>query len=299
MPGAAAGKSAENTVGTNGTWGHHIDQAQRYGDSIRTHTEDFGLSKIEWTGRTWNPSTGCTKISPGCAHCYAETMSRRLQAMGQMKYRAGFELATHPEILNIPLRSRTPTTWFVNSMSDLFHEHMPVAFIGDVFRVMVAADWHVFQILTKRSVRLSELAPSLPWPVHIWMGVSVESNDYVTRVDDLRSTPAAVKFLSIEPLLGPLPDLNLAGIDWVIVGGESGPKSRAMKEEWILPILSACQSQNVRFFFKQWGGVNKKQAGRQLHGRVWDEMPPMNIRRRPETLESTYPSAGSDLFENL
>lgn len=203
-------------------------------------------------------------------------MAIRLQAMGQAKYRDGFHLATHPDALSIPLRTKTPTTWFVNSMSDLFHEDMPVGFIRNVFDVMVEANWHTYQILTKRSGRLRNLASSLPWPSHVWMGVTVESNDYVFRVDDFRAANAAVKFLSLEPLLGPLPDLDLAGIDWVIVGGESGPKARPMQETWVTEILNKCQDQAVPFFFKQWGGVNKKRAGRQLLGRVWNEMPSLN-----------------------
>jgi protein gp37 len=242
------------------------------------------VSKIEWTGRTWNPATGCTKISPGCKYCYAESMSNRLQAMGQSKYRNGFQLATHPEVLRLPTQTKRPTTWFVNSMSDLFHEQISIDFIRDVFDVMVQADWHVFQILTKRSSRLRALARALPWPDHVWMGVSVETNDYVRRLDDLRQTSAAIKFLSLEPLLGPLPSLNLDGIDWVIVGGESGPKARPMRTEWVLDVLSKCQDSHVPFFFKQWGGVNKKKHGRELLGRTWDETPFLGTQMPPGIL---------------
>ncbi|MCL2330813.1 MAG: phage Gp37/Gp68 family protein [Phycisphaerae bacterium] len=242
-------------------------------DAVIELAGESALSKIEWTDQTWNPATGCTKISPGCKHCYAETMAIRLQAMGQKKYRTGFQLATHPETLNIPLRTTKPTTWFVNSMSDLFHEEMPIEYIRHVFDVMARADWHRFQILTKRSGRLRQLAAELPWPQHVWMGVSVENNDYLWRIDDLLATNAAVKFLSIEPLLGPLPDLDLTGINWVIVGGESGPKARPIQEEWVVEILRQCQAKQVPFFFKQWGGVKKKGTGRELLGRVWDETP--------------------------
>ncbi len=230
-------------------------------------------SKIEWTEVTWNPVTGCTKVSPGCAHCYAETMSRRLKAMGQPNYQKGFEVATHSHSLEIPLRWKRPTTVFVNSMSDLFHEDVPEEFIQQVFNVMVRANWHQFQVLTKRAERLAALSGKLPWRKHIWMGVSVETDEYIDRIALLRRTPAAVKFLSLEPLLGPLPDLDLKDINWVIVGGESGPKSRPMDEEWVLDIRDQCLRAAVPFFFKQWGGRNKKAAGRLLQGRTWDQMP--------------------------
>jgi protein gp37 len=251
------------------------------------------MSKIEWTGRTWNPATGCTKVSPGCKHCYAERMALRLKEMGQPKYASGFEVVAHPDVLAIPLRTKKPTTWFVNSMSDLFHEQLSAEFIGQVFDVMQQAHWHTFQVLTKRSARLREMGRSwgagvppasggqdarppkaaLAWPKNVWMGVSVENDEYLYRVDDLRATGAAVKFLSIEPLLGPLSGLDLAGIDWVIVGGESGPGARSMKEEWVVEILAKCHAIGVPFFFKQWGGVNKKKTGRLLLGRTWDEIP--------------------------
>ncbi len=230
-------------------------------------------SDIEWTEATWNPVTGCTKISPGCRNCYAERMARRLQAMGQPNYRHGFRLTVHPRVLNLPLSWRKPQMVFVNSMSDLFHEDVPADFIRRAFRIMRQAHWHQFQVLTKRSERLRELAPTLDWPENVWMGVSVENAEYTFRIDGLRSTTAALKFLSIEPLLGSLPDLDLGGIDWVIVGGESGPGARPMAESWVRGIRDQCADANVPFFFKQWGGTNKKKTGRLLDGRAWDQMP--------------------------
>lgn len=232
-----------------------------------------GRSNIEWTESTWNPVTGCTKISPGCKHCYAERMALRLKAMGQRNYVNGFELTLQPEALAIPLRWKKPQTIFVNSMSDLFHKDVPTDFILQAFEVMARADWHRYQILTKRSDRLLELDSQLRWAPHIWMGVSVESEDYAFRIDHLRKTNALVKFLSLEPLLGALPDLDLQGIHWAIVGGESGPSSRPMPEDWVIDIRDQCKQSGVPFFFKQWGGVNKKRAGRLLDGRTWDEMP--------------------------
>jgi protein gp37 len=234
-------------------------------------------SAIEWTESTWNPVTGCTKISPGCLHCYAERMAKRLHAMGQPNYANGFKVATHEHAVDLPLNWRKPRTVFVNSMSDLFHRSIPTGFIARVFGVMLRANWHQFQLLTKRSERLLELEARLPWPSHVWMGVSVENQDYVFRIDHLRKTHAATKFLSIEPLLGPLSRLDLTGIDWVIVGGESGPGARPMKHEWAAEILEQCQAAKVPFFFKQWGGVQKKRAGRELNGRTWDEMPTPQI----------------------
>ena len=230
-------------------------------------------SSIEWTEATWNPLTGCTKISPGCKHCYAERIALRLQAAGQPNYAKGFELAIHEHALDLPLRWKKRQKIFVNSMSDLFHEDVPVEFIQRVFDVMRRADWHRFQILTKRSERLLDLSPLLPWMPHIWMGVSVENRDYTFRIDSLRKTGAHIKFLSLEPLLGPLRRLNLKGIDWVIVGGESGPGARPMEWSWVIEIRNQCQIAGVPFFFKQWGGVNKKKTGRELEGRTWDEMP--------------------------
>jgi protein gp37 len=230
-------------------------------------------SDIEWTEMTWNPVTGCTMISPGCAHCYAERMANRLQAMGQPNYRNGFALTLQPQTLDVPLRWKKPRTIFVNSMSDLFHKDVPVEYVQQVFDVMKRANWHTYQILTKRSDRLLELDSALAWEPHIWMGVSVETQKYVNRVDDLRRTGAKVKFLSVEPLLGPLPKLNLKKIDWVIVGGESGPGARPMEPAWVTGIRDQCTKADVAFFFKQWGGVNKKRTGRELDGRTWDEMP--------------------------
>lgn len=230
-------------------------------------------SGIEWTESTWNPVTGCTKVSVGCANCYAERIAKRLRAMGQRRYRNGFEVTLHPEALDEPYRWKKPRVIFVNSMSDLFHEEIPLEFIQDVFSVMNANKRHTFQILTKRSERLCELAPLLDWPENVWMGVTIENNDYVGRADDLRTVGAAVRFCSLEPLLGPLPSLELDGIGWVIVGGESGPGARIMKSEWVVEIREKCIAEGVPFFFKQWGGVNKKKAGRILQGRTWDEYP--------------------------
>ncbi|MBI3895551.1 MAG: phage Gp37/Gp68 family protein [Acidobacteria bacterium] len=230
-------------------------------------------SSIEWTESTWNPLTGCTKISPGCKHCYAERMAMRLQAMGQPNYRNGFKLTLHEHVLEAPLKWKTPQLIFVNSMSDLFHEKVPFDFIQKIFDVMRRAYWHRFQILTKRSERLADCSPWINWPSNVWMGVSVENQDYTFRIEHLRTADAEVKFLSLEPLLGPLPNLNLTGIDWVIVGGESGPGARLMKKSWVLDIRDQCQRDEVAFFFKQWGGRNKKAAGRNLNGKTYDEMP--------------------------
>jgi len=230
-------------------------------------------SSIEWTESTWNPMTGCTKVSPGCKHCYAERMSLRLQAMGQPKYANGFKLTLHESVLEQPLSWKKPQKIFVNSMSDLFHEDAPLDFIHRVFDVMRRASWHTFQVLTKRSRRLLELNPEIDWPTNVWMGVSVESQGYTFRIEHLRQTDAHVKFLSLEPLLGPLPGLNLRGIDWVIVGGESGPGARPMTEQWVIDIRDQCLAVHVPFFFKQWGGVRKKRAGRVLRARTWDQVP--------------------------
>lgn len=230
-------------------------------------------SKIEWTEMTWNPVTGCTKISPGCKHCYAERMAFRLRAMGQTNYANGFDLTLHEDALELPLRWKKPQVVFVNSMSDLFHSDVPVDFIQSVFSIMHQANWHRYQILTKRSDRLLELSSHLRWEPHIWMGVSVENGDYVYRIDDLRQTQAHIKFLSLEPLLGPLSNLNLNGIHWVIVGGESGPSARIMLKSWVIDIRDQCHKKRIPFFFKQWGGVNKRRAGRVLENQTWDEMP--------------------------
>jgi protein gp37 len=230
-------------------------------------------SFIEWTESTWNPLTGCSKISPGCKNCYAERLSKRLRAMGQPNYQNEFQLTLHEDSLDIPLHWKKPQTIFVNSMSDLFHEDVPVIFIQRVFEIMRQATWHRFQILTKRSERLAELDSQIVWPENVWMGVSVENADYTFRIDHLRQTHALTKFLSLEPLLGPIPQMNLYGIDWVIVGGESGPGARPIELSWVQDIRDQCISGIVPFFFKQWGGVNRKKAGRVLDGRIWNEIP--------------------------
>ena len=228
---------------------------------------------IEWTDATWNPVTGCTKVSPGCKNCYAERLAVRLRAMGNPRYQNGFVVTLQPDQLTLPFRWRQPRRIFVNSMSDLFHEAVPDDFIHQVFEVMKRADWHIFQVLTKRSGRLAALAPSLSWPPNIWQGVSVENARYVRRVRDLQTVSAAVRFLSVEPLLGPIPNLPLEGIDWVIVGGESGGRRRPMAAEWAREIRDQCRAAGVSFFFKQWGGRTPKSGGRTLDGRTWDEMP--------------------------
>ena len=237
-------------------------------------------SKIEWTEATWNPVTGCTKISPGCRNCYAERLSKRLKAMGVAQYANEFSLTLHPESLDLPLRWKKPKRVFVNSMSDLFQRGIPFDFIQDVFAVMVEASRHQFQILTKRPEIALEYAKKLRWPANIWLGTSVENQHYVHRVHTLTRIPARVRFLSVEPLLGPISRLPLRGIDWVIVGGESGPGARPMREPWVTQIRNRCQSFGVPFFFKQWGGVNKKRAGRMLEGRTWDETPDTSPRER-------------------
>jgi len=239
-------------------------------------------SSIEWTEATWNPVTGCSKISPGCAHCYAERMAKRLKAMGNANYANGFEVTLQPHMLRRPLEWKSPRTIFVNSMSDLFHKDVPAEYIQDVFAVMRDAHWHQFQVLTKRSARLTRLSSEIDWPANVWMGVSVESHEYTFRIDHLRKTAAAIKFLSIEPLLGPITNLDLSGIDWAIVGGESGPGARPCLREWVVGIRKQCKAAGVPFFFKQWGGFNKKQSGRELDGRTWDEYPqPRTARVAP------------------
>ena len=230
-------------------------------------------SNIEWTDMTWNPTTGCTKVSTGCQNCYAEIMARRLKAMGLPKYRNGFELTLHADELETPFRWRKPRTVFVNSMSDLFHRDVPVIFIEKVFNTMAKCPQHRFQILTKRPNRVRSLDTHLSWSPNIGLGVSVENRRHIHRIHLLRETSAKVKFLSLEPLLGPLKDLPLDGIDWVITGGESGPRARPIKTEWVIDIRDQCQNKNIPFFFKQWGGKNKKKAGRQLDGHIYDEMP--------------------------
>ena len=237
-------------------------------------------SSIEWTQSTWNPVTGCTKISPGCKNCYAERMARRLQAMGQKNYAAGFKLTTHDSALELPLHWKTPQTIFVNSMSDLFHKSVSVEFILKVFDVMHRAHWHQFQVLTKRAERLESLNSQLQWSENIWMGVSVEDQEHISRIDHLRNTGARTKFISFEPLLGEIHAVSLEGIDWAIVGGESGPGARPVSESWVIGLRDMCRAERVPFFFKQWGGVHKKKAGRLLEGRTWDEMPPEPKDRR-------------------
>lgn len=241
-----------------------------------------GRSKIEWTEVTWNPVTGCDRVSAGCDHCYALTMAIRLKAMGSMKYQndgdtrtsgPGFGLTIHPSTLGEPYKWKSPRTVFVNSMSDLFHAKVPLSFIQAVFDVMRDTPHHTYQVLTKRSLRLKRLAPELEWPDNCWMGVSVENSEVLNRVDHLRSVPAAVRFLSCEPLLGPLDGIDLRGIDWVIAGGESGAGYRPLDIAWARGIRDACAEQNVPFFFKQWGGKNSKELGRELDGIVWNGMP--------------------------
>jgi protein gp37 len=230
-------------------------------------------TNIEWTDVTWNPVTGCTKVSQGCKNCYAERMAKRLKAMGSDRYREGFRVALHPDLLDLPRRWKHPRTVFVNSMSDLFHEDIPEQYIARVFETMRACPQHTFQVLTKRAGRLAALAPKLSWPPNVWMGVSVEDARVVERVGSLRKVPSAVRFLSLEPLIGPLESLPLEGIDWVIVGGDSGPRARPMKREWVTSILRQCRAAGAAFFFKQWGGVRKDLTGRKLNGRLYDEMP--------------------------
>jgi protein gp37 len=230
-------------------------------------------SAIEWTDATWNPVTGCTKLSPGCKHCYAERLAGRLQAMGNPRYGSGFGLTLHPDQLGLPIKWRQPRRIFVNSMSDLFHEAIPEYFIREVFSVMARAHWHVFQVLTKRAQRLADLASKLEWPCNVWQGVSVENAEYIDRIKYLRTVPSVVRFLSIEPLIGPMPKLSLRGIHWVIVGGESGPHARPMQPQWAASIRNQCVADGVPFFFKQWGGRTPKSGGRVLEGRTWDQMP--------------------------
>ncbi|MFB9865630.1 DUF5131 family protein [Rufibacter immobilis] len=230
-------------------------------------------SSIEWTEMTWNPTTGCDKISAGCKFCYAEVMSKRLQAMGQEKYRNCFDLTLHETELERPYSWKKPKVVFVNSMSDLFHKDVPLSFIQKVFNVMADCPQHTFQVLTKRADILAKYSPYLNWAPNIWMGVSVEDNRVIERIDYLRNTEAFIKFLSLEPLIGPLENLNLQKIDWVIVGGESGRKARPMPKEWVLSIKNQCENAGTAFFFKQWGGKNKKLSGRELEGRTYNGMP--------------------------
>lgn len=246
-------------------------------------------SRIEWTGATWNPTTGCDRVSAGCDHCYALTLAKRLKAMGTAKYQSdgdprtsgpGFGVTLHPQALDAPRRWREPRLIFVNSMSDLFHARVALDYVRQVFEVMADTPRHTYQVLTKRAHRLARLAPKLTWPDNVWMGVTVESDAVLGRVDHLRTVPAAVRFLSCEPLLGPLPGLNLAGIDWVIAGGESGPQARPVEEKWLVELRDKCLDADVPYFFKQWGGRSPKAGGRTLQGRTWDQMPPLGQSHR-------------------
>jgi len=232
-------------------------------------------SSIEWTDSTWNPVTGCSKVSPGCKNCYAERLAARLKAMGNPRYKNGFSVTLHDDLLSLPLRWSKPRLIFVNSMSDLFHEEVPDEFVHRVFETMKRADQHIFQILTKRSQRLVELAPGLSWPSNVWQGVSVEDSNHLWRIAHLQEVPSAIRFVSVEPLLGPIPRLPLEGINWVIVGGESGPNHRPIDRGWVVEIRDQCINAGVPFFFKQWGGRTPKSGGRLLEGRLWDEMPAM------------------------
>jgi len=232
-----------------------------------------GNSSIEWTETTWNPVTGCNKVSQGCKHCYAERMAKRLHAMGNPRYANGFNVTLHHDLIDLPYRWKKPRKVFVNSMSDLFHEEVPLDFIKQVFKTMAETPQNTYQILTKRSKRLVELAHLLPWTPNIWIGTSVENNKVKDRIDELKNVPAQVRFLSCEPLIGPLDELKLDGIHWVIVGGESGPGARPMEAEWVRSIRDQCQDQNVAFFFKQWGGVQKHRFGRTLDDKIYDEYP--------------------------
>lgn len=236
-------------------------------------------SAIEWTEASWNPSTGCSEVSPGCAHCYAKTFAERWRGVEGHPYEQGFDLKLWHDRVGLPLTWKRPKLIFVNSMSDLFHEAIPFDFIASVFRTMVAADHHVFQVLTKRHERLAELAPDLLWPANVWMGVTIENRRFVDRADFLRKVPAAVRFISAEPLLGPLDGLDLHDIDWLIAGGESGPRHRRCDPEWIRALRDRCVAEDVAFFMKQWGGHRPKSKGRELDGRTWDEMPTARARK--------------------
>ncbi len=259
-----------------------IRNRHRLAEELREIEGEMAKSNIQWTEVTWNPVTGCDKVSDGCEHCYAMTLSKRLKAMGSEKYQndgdprtsgPGFGLTLHPDALELPRRWQVPRTVFVNSMSDLFHAKVPLSYVQDVFDVMRETPRHTYQVLTKRALRLRRLSDQLDWPPNVWMGVSVENSAVLGRVDDLRCVPAAVKFLSCEPLLGPLDSIDLTGIGWVIAGGESGPGYRPMDVAWARAIRDSCRDANVPFFFKQWGGRTPKTLGRLLDGRVWDEMP--------------------------
>ena len=237
-------------------------------------------SKIEWTDASWNPVTGCSKVSPGCAHCYAETFAERFRGVPGHPYEQGFDLRLWPTRLDLPLRWKQPRRIFVTSMADLFHEEVPFEFVQRVFEVMAQAEWHQFQVLTKRHERLAQLAPRLPWPDNVWAGVSIENSRFIHRADYLREVPAAVRFISAEPLLGPLSGLDLTGIDWLIAGGESGAGHRPIKAAWVEELRDRCLAEGIAFFFKQWGGRTSKTGGRLLEEREWNEMPQAQ-RRQP------------------
>ncbi len=243
-------------------------------------------SAIEWTDATWNPVSGCTEVSPGCDHCYARTFAERFRGVPNHPYEQGFDLRLWPERLELPLKWRKPRRIFVNSMSDLFHRDIPDEYIQRIFDIMVKADWHVFQVLTKRSARLARLAPLLPWPSHIWSGVSVETNQYRWRADHLRQVPAHVRFISAEPLLGPLDQLNLSGIHWLIAGGESGLRHRPCDVTWVRDLRDRCNHEGIAFFFKQWGGRTQKAGGRTLEDRTWDEFPKVSVQ--PDLFSSPF-----------
>lgn len=231
------------------------------------------FTKIEWTRASWNPVTGCDRLSAGCAHCYAERMAHRLQRIGQAKYKNGFKVTLHPDLLELPLSWKKPRHIFVNSMSDLFHKDVPLDFILALFDIMRYANHHVYQLLTKRSDRLLELAPKLPWPPNVWMGVTAESADYIYRMRDLQKVPAAIRFVSMEPLLGPMGAFPTTKLDWVILGGESGPGARPMEKRWVLDARDRCRKYGVPFFFKQWGGTRRQENGCMLDGKYYQEMP--------------------------
>jgi protein gp37 len=252
-------------------------------------------SAIEWTQATWNPVTGCHKVSPGCAHCYAETFAERWRGIPGHPYEQGFDLRLWPSRLELPLRWRRPRLVFVNSMSDMFHEDVPLDFIQDVYDVMVRAPQHCFQLLTKRHERLADLAPELRWPENLWIGVSIENRRFVKRADYLRRVPAAVRFISAEPLLGPLEGLDLDGIDWLIAGGESGPKHRRIDADWVRELRDRCNAEDVPFFFKQWGGRTSKAGGRLLDGRTWDAMPTAHARAGLRLSEEAHHRAGREV----
>lgn len=245
-----------------------------------------GKTTIEWTEATWNPVTGCTRVSPGCAHCYAETFAERWRGVPGHPYEQGFDLKLWPRRLEAPYQWKRPRLVFVNSMSDLFHEDIPEDFIRQVFAVMADVPRHTFQVLTKRHERLADLSRSLPWPPNVWMGVTIENRRFVHRADFLRQVPAAVRFVSAEPLLGPLTGFDMSGLDWIIGGGESGPRHRPVKIDWLRSLRDQCVAENVPFFFKQWGGYRPKTGGRLLDGEIWDQMPRVAADRADHTLLS-------------